>query len=138
MSIITVNDMKAAFGIDALKVLVGTIESGGKQVLNEARVQVGIDQTESEIESYIGSYVSLDSPKNVVKMYALDMARYHLVTKDTQRTDLIHERYKAALLWLKDVAQGKASAGSSGESVSGSAVVKSPDRVFTNTLMAGY
>lgn len=77
--------------------------------LDREQIEKAIEYAQSEVDSYLaGRYaVPLASPvPSVVMMVVGDIVRYRLTSGDVTEKDPITERYKLALKWLQNVANG--------------------------------
>ena len=146
MGYITINDLYLAFAKTEID---GMAEAkGGDEAIKDA-----ITRATSEMNSYIGLRYQLPLPlvtgpggapmvnSSAVKAYCCDIARYKLADdKVRDETDTVYIRYKRAIVWLNDVANGDAAIvdDDTGEELpltglGASMVVKSQrPKVFTN------
>lgn len=104
-------------------------------VLNEA-----LARADAEIDSYLATRYVLPFSSVPVRLkgIAMDVTRYYLF--DARAPEIVVERYKAAVAWLKDVAAGRAAiveaAGAlipDGDDLKIS--VQASDQVFTDDLL---
>ena len=105
MSYCEEQDLIDRFGEQELIQLTDRTQSGNidDDVLNRA-----IADADAEIDSKLSTRYTLPliSVPAILTSYACDIARYRLY--DDQIVDVVTERYKQALNWLKDIAEGKA------------------------------
>lgn len=94
------------------------------------------------IDSYLGDRYSLPLSQAQVDAsplprYCGDVARYQL--SDDQEVETITKRYDRALMWLRDLASGKAALGAADPqaATSGTVVVSGPTRIFGRERMKG-
>ena len=109
------------------------------------RIEEVLDDVSAEMDSYLAIRfaVPLAEVPQLLKKVACDLARADLDRNG--RTQLI-ETAKRHRLWLKDVAQGKATLGSGPtddpdavpEANAGGVQVAAPDRVFTEETLQGF
>lgn len=110
-----------------------------------ARIQQALDDASAELDSYfsIRFAVPIAEQLPLVEMHTCNLAREAL--DRTGRTNVL-EAGKRARAWGKDVAAGRASLGSGPDgqaddvptAESGGVQVEAPDRVFTESSLAGY
>lgn len=77
--------------------------------LDRERLERAIEYAQSEVDSYLaGRYaVPLAAPvPSVVMMVIGDIVRYRLTSGDVTEKDPITERYRLAIKWLQNVANG--------------------------------
>ena len=115
MGYITKNDLYLAFGTDEIDNM-----TRGKGDDPDKAIEDAITRSTSEMNSYIGLRYRLPLPlvdkggilvvnSSAVKAYCCDIARYKLADdKVRDETDTVYIRYKRAILWLQDVANGDA------------------------------
>ena len=133
MSYATPADMLARYGEATM---VGLSDLTRRGVIEEATVQLALDDATAEIDGYLNRYRRPYAPvPRILTVYCCDIARYRLATGLRQLTDDIQARYDAAIGYLKLVARGQA--GISGLPLAGEvgtvgAVVMQtpPDKVF--------
>ena len=113
MAYATVSDLIAAYGSQEVIALtdrddrpdpdnVGTVDS---------TVALGaLERASSEADTYIAARYALPlaSVPQALATVVCDMARFRLTGGETTETTPIADRYKAAIVWLKDVAAGRA------------------------------
>lgn len=80
----------------------------GTGVIDEARLTEAIEQSCSEVDSYLGKryLLPVDPVPPVLRCVVCDIVRYRLTGAEALETSLIVQRYQQAVLWLKGVAQG--------------------------------
>lgn len=77
--------------------------------LDRERLEKAIEYAQSEVDSYLaGRYATpLAAPvPSVVMMVIGDIVRYRLTSGDVTEKDPITERYRLAIKWLQNVANG--------------------------------
>jgi len=130
-------DMQAEFGDTELAQL--TDRTNG-QVTDDNVLTLALTRADDEINSYVGQKYTLPftSVPTRLKAVGMDIARYYLY--DARAPQIVSDRYKAAVAWLKDVATGKAAVGVDAGSnlipaATGSLIsVQASDQVFTDDL----
>jgi phage gp36-like protein len=130
-------DMQAEFGDTELAQL--TDRSNGT-VTDDTVLTDALTRADSEINSYIAQRYSLPfaSVPTRLRDIACDIARYYLF--DARAPQIVQDRYKNAVAWLKDVAGGRALVGVDASSnlipnASGAAVsIQASTPVFTDDL----
>lgn len=133
MSYATPADMLARYGEATM---VGLSDLTRRGVIEEATVQLALDDATAEIDGYLNRYRRpFATVPRILTVYCCDIARYRLATGLRQLTNDIQARYDAAIGYLKLVARGQA--GISGLPLAGEvdtvgAVVMQtpPDKVF--------
>lgn len=115
---------------DRAKPPTGAIDDG---VLGKA-----LDDAAALMDAYLTRYQVPVSPvPPILVALNCDIARYRLY--DNQPTDIVRERYKNAIDFLKDVQAGRADLGSDVVSPSTSGIGYSGDaRVFSRETLADY
>jgi phage gp36-like protein len=87
--------------------------------------------------------VPFDPTPSLVRMHAVDLAAYNLFSRRTHvaMPEVIAERQKQALAYLRQVQKGEASVGvpplATTDGESGSALVPGNERIFTREKMRG-
>jgi phage gp36-like protein len=137
MNYVTIADMIARFGYDAINELSDQSNSGQ---VDEDNVTLAIEHAESEIDSYLSSrYTTPITPAPVIlRKVALNLAFYNL--HDDHPTEGVEKLYKDGVDWLKAISAGKASIGVEDEST-GFGIATSheeSDRIFTVSTLEGY
>lgn len=98
MQIITINDLIQRFGEQELA------ERSDREYgtdINQAVLQRAIDDAVAEANSYVrAAGIVLNKPSVALVGFVCDMARYRLY--DDAVTEIIDERYKRAIAWLKE------------------------------------
>lgn len=105
MTFATVQDLQTRYGADELLMLADRDNDG---VLDAGVVEAMLQDADAEIVSYIGQAVRID-PANVplnLKRIACEIARYRLYGANP--IEDARKRYEDAILFLKRVAEGKA------------------------------
>lgn len=87
------------------------------------RVEAALTESTSLCNSYISKThvlpLSADAVANsALRRACMDIARYELMVDEDRLTDVAESRYKAAIVWLKDIAAGRASLGEDEQSPS--------------------
>lgn len=133
-------DMQAEFGDTELIQLTdrATPPAG---TIDDAVLTAALTRADSEINSYVAKRYALPfaAVPDRIKTAALDIARYYLY--DARAPQIVIDRYKQQVAWLRDVANGNAvivdaaAALISEDSDAGLAVVTS-DQVFTDDALA--
>lgn len=67
-------------------------------------------QASSEIDGYISTRyaVPVEPTPRIIQNHCINIAIYLMASTADRMTDIIRERYKDALAWLKDISTGKA------------------------------
>lgn len=98
MQIITINDLIQRFGEQELA------ERSDREYgtdINQTVLQRAIDDAVAEANSYVrAAGIVLNKPSVALVGFVCDMARYRLY--DDAVTEIIDERYKRAIAWLKE------------------------------------
>lgn len=131
-------DMQAEFGDTDLAQLTDRVNG---QVTDDAVLNGALVRADEEIDSYLAQRYTLPfaSAPARLRSIAMDMARYYL--SDARAPQIVQDRYKAAVAWLKDVAAGKAVVGVDVADnlitppVSAVVAVVASDAVFTDELL---
>ena len=104
------------------------------------RLSQYLGDADAEIKGWIGArYAGLDTPPAVLTTYSVDIALYRLY-RPSDGDDPHMARYKAAIAWLRDVAQGKIDlpAPAPDPDVQAGVSVTSPQPVFSRDSLAGF
>lgn len=127
-------------------VLIGLTDDENTGSVNTGRVDRAIADADAEIDAYCGGRypVPFTEAAPMVRKLSVDIALYNLFSRrsaagvPSERKD----RHDAAIRFLRDVAQGRASLGSDAPAASdddGPAASRSADdRIFTLTTMEGF
>lgn len=95
---ITVNDLIQRFGEQELAERSDRYNS---QAMNQVVIELAIEDAVAEAQSYIrAAGIVLNKPSAALVGFVCDMARYRLY--DDAVTEIIDERYKRAIAWLKE------------------------------------
>lgn len=132
-------DMQAEFGDSELAQLTDRVNG---VVTDDAVLTAALTRADQEIDSYLSQRYTLPfaSVPSRLKAIAMDMARYYLF--DARMPEVVRNRYKDAVAWLKDVAAGRAVVGVDAASAlipptdSSVLAVQASDPVFTDELLA--
>lgn len=111
MSYATIQDAKTLYGDDYVLESVDRDDNG---VEDTASLTRALAQASSHMDSYLGMRydVPLSTVPSIVQTYCIDIAIYRASSSAGRGlTDEKRERYKDALVWLKDVSTGKAGLG---------------------------
>jgi phage gp36-like protein len=112
---ITLEDLRHALPLDTLLYLVDEEGAGVLTPEGEARTQAALREAWGEVESYLAQRYALPLPAlpEVLRAKALDIAVYRLALRRGIRPgtadEVLLQRYRDAVAFLKDVALGKAS-----------------------------
>lgn len=108
MSYATQADLELRFGSREIEQLT---DHEGVGAINSERVDAALADADSLIDSYLARRVALplDPVPAVLKRIACDLARYFL--QEDGAVEEAESRYKAAVQYLRDVAQGKVALG---------------------------
>lgn len=103
----------------------------GRADPDEARIERHLQSASRRMDSYIGArYVlPLTDVPEALRDYCCDIARFLMTGTEHRCTDEIRIRYDDAISWLKRVADGKVSIGTSTQS-GATVAVSSPDVEF--------
>lgn len=103
---VTLADMLDAFGENEV-LAISDRENSGE--IDTAVINEGLRRAISEAESYLSRRYSMPPAAcpAVLTAVVCDIARYRLTGGPATETDPIRERYKLAIAWLEQVAQGK-------------------------------
>lgn len=109
----------------------------------EAVMADALADADGEINSYISGRYALplaEVPRMLVTV-ACDIARYRLYKDDAD--EVVTDRYKAAVAFLKDVSAGRAALGIAAPqteevAASGGILMDIPDRIFTRTSLSDF
>jgi phage gp36-like protein len=107
--LISLDDMLAAFGEEELLAITDRENAGD---INQDVLDKGLDKAISEAWSYLaGRYTRPETGPLPAVLTAVicDIARYRLTGGPATETEVISERYKLAISWLKQIASGAAS-----------------------------
>lgn len=132
-------DMQAEFGDSEL---IQLTDRTGAGAIDDAVLTRALDRASEEIDSYVAQRYTLPlaSVPTSLKGRACDMARFYLF--DARAPQIVQDRYKNAVSWLKDVAMGKATLGAD---VGGNVIpdasgttfaMVASDQVFTDDVLA--
>jgi phage gp36-like protein len=112
---VTLLDVQTRIATDTLVYLVDDEHEGLVTPQGEERILAAIRDAVSEVDSYLAQRYSLPVPNvpEILRTKSLDIAEYRVFVRRGIRPNTADEsvrlKYKDALLWLKDVATGKAS-----------------------------
>lgn len=98
--------------------------------LTSAAVTAALDQASSEIDGYLSTrYPTPVSPApRIIQNHAINMAVYHLASTADRMTDIIRDRYKDALTWLKDISAGRANLPGGSDGAGSSVMTAAPEQ----------
>ncbi|WP_018169093.1 gp436 family protein [Thioalkalivibrio sp. ALMg9] len=103
-------------------------------------VEGALSDAASLIDSYVGRRMRLplDPVPEVLTRVACDLARYYLY--EHRATDEVTRRHEAAMRYLRDIAEGKASLGADApaKTTSGSPMVRPGHAAFDDDALRGY
>lgn len=103
----TPDDLIAAFGLDEVIAVTDRANTGK---VDTAVALEALARASGEADSYLAARYALPlaavSPALVTAV--CDVARYRLTGGEASQTEVIAERYKAAIAWLRDIATGRA------------------------------
>lgn len=144
MTYTTRASMEAIYTVDFIARLVDADNDGN----DEAQVADALAAAASEIDSRLGQRyrVPLPVPPKFIERYCIDIAVYILANSATRLTEEIAERYKSAILHLKDIAKGQATLGeveaantiaADPDTGSSSIMIDADERRFTRDSMKG-
>lgn len=107
MSYATLADLIAAFGEHEVIAVTDRTNTG---LVDSAVALEALERASSEADTYLAVRYPLPLPSVPKALVAAvcDMARYRLTGAMATETDPIADRYKAAVAWLKSMAEGKA------------------------------
>lgn len=103
----TTDDLISAFGLNEM---IAISDREGDGVVDGSVTLEALTRASSEADSYIAARYTLplSSVPEALKSAVCDMARYRLTGGEASQTDVIVERYKAAIAWLRDISTGRA------------------------------
>ncbi len=103
----TIADMRALFGEGEI---IALSDRAGTGQADDTLLIQALSRASSLADSYLARRhdVPLAEAPAVLTAVVCDIARYMLVGGPVSETDPIAERYRQALRWLSDVAQGRA------------------------------
>ncbi len=103
----TADDLITAFGLDEV---IAITDREGDGMVDGAVALEALTRASSEADSYIAARYALplSSVPEALLSAVCDMARYRLTGGVASQTDVIAERYRAAIAWLRDISTGRA------------------------------
>jgi phage gp36-like protein len=136
MSYCTRQDLIDRFGEDEL---VQLTDRQGSGIIDDATLTRAIADADDEINAWLsGRYaLPLAVVPSALARVACDIARYYLY--DDAMIDLVENRYKQAIEWLKAVGSGRINLVTTNDAAAGplsGPVVQAPAQTFTDTLLA--
>lgn len=140
MTYATQQDLIDRFGETEIQQLTDADNTG---IIDSAALAKTLTDTDAQINAYLLTVYTLPfatTPAALVRI-ACDIARYHLY--DVRASDLVKERYDAAIDFLKNVSRGIASLGKdadtqSSAATSGGVKLVANDRVFSRKTLSDY
>lgn len=90
-----------------------TDHDGSLQAVDDEKVLDALLDATAQINSFVQrrATLPLENPPRVLEVFCRDIAMYRLHVSAGRVTDDVEKQYKAAIAWLRDVADGKVSLG---------------------------
>lgn len=135
MALVSKDNMLQAFG--ELELVQLTSKGSDTGVIDDAVLTRAIESASDIASSYIGAAYNLPlaTTPSVLIPYVCDIARYSLY--DQEPTELVKDRYTAALSWFAKLARGEVTLGLPKEDAPTTTIVvaRSRPQVFTDAVM---
>ncbi|MBM4394365.1 MAG: DUF1320 domain-containing protein [Deltaproteobacteria bacterium] len=141
MAYCTRQDLVDRIGEDLLR---GWSDLEATGVANEGRLTRAIEDAGAEIDSYAQTRFAVPfvPTPSKIRQVAVDLAIWNLASAkgiDENSADRVHvQRWKAAVAYLRDLADGRAALGAAQPEKDPGSVLVAPDRVFDRDTMEGF